>query len=63
MSVKMHLLSSHLDYFPEDSRDFSEDQGERFNQDIRVMEIVWDVNMLTDYCCCLKRVVQDVKHK
>ena len=65
MSIKMHFLSSHLDYFPENCGDVSEEQGERFHQDIRVMEERyqgrWDVNMLADYCWCLKRDVTDVK--
>ena len=38
MSVKMHFLRSHLDYFPENCGDFSEEQGERFHQDISDME-------------------------
>ncbi|KAK3880370.1 hypothetical protein Pcinc_015136 [Petrolisthes cinctipes] len=37
-SVKMHFLRSHLDYFPNNCGDFSEEQGERFHKDIRVME-------------------------
>ena len=67
MSIKMHFLSSHLDYFPENGGDFSEEQGERFHQDIRVMEERyqgrWDVNMLADYCWCLKRDAPDVHHR
>jgi len=67
MSIKMHFLSSHLDYFPENCGDVSEEQGERFHQDIRVMEERyqgrWDVNMLADYCWCLKRDVTDAKHR
>ena len=55
MSVKLHFLSSHLDYFPKNF----EEQGERFHQDIRIMEkrnqVQWDVNFLADYCWCLKR--------
>lgn len=66
MSVKLHFLSSHLDYFPNNCGDFSEEQGERFHQDIRVMEERyqgrWDVNMLADYCWCLKRDSPVVKH-
>ena len=38
MSLKRHFLRSHLDYFPENCGDFSEEQGERFHQDISVME-------------------------
>uniref|UniRef100_UPI00358FD4EB uncharacterized protein n=1 Tax=Myxine glutinosa TaxID=7769 RepID=UPI00358FD4EB len=67
MSIKMHFLSSHLDYFPENCGDVSEEQGERFHQDIRVMEERyqgrWDVNMLADYCWCLKRDVTDATHR
>ena len=66
MSIKMHFLSSHLNYFPENCGDYSEEQGERFHQDIRVMEERyqgrWDVNMLADYCWCLKRDIPDAKH-
>lgn len=38
MSIKMHFLFSHLDHFPENLGDLSEEQGERFHQDIRTME-------------------------
>ena len=38
MSVKMHFLRSHLDYFLENWGDVSEEQGERFHQDISDME-------------------------
>ena len=38
MSIKVHCLHSHLDRFPENLGDFSEEQGERFHQDIKVME-------------------------
>ena len=59
MSIKLHLLRSHLDCFPQNCEDSSEEQGERFHQDIRVMEERcqgrWDVNALADYCWCLKR--------
>ena len=38
MSTKMHFLNSHLDYFPENCGDYSEEQGECFHRDIRIME-------------------------
>ena len=67
MSVKMHFLRSHLDYFPQNCGDLSEVQGERFHQDIRVMEERdqgrWDVNFLADYCWCLKRDVVATQHR
>ena len=38
MSIKVHFLHSHLDRFPENLGDVSVGQGERFHQDIKVME-------------------------
>ena len=38
MSIKVHFLHSHLDRFPENLGDVSDEQGERFHQDIKVME-------------------------
>ena len=38
MSIKVHFLHSHLDYFPANLGDVSEEQGERFHQDIKEME-------------------------
>ena len=62
----MHFLHSHLDYFPENCGDYSEEQGERFHQDISCMEERyqdrWDVNMLFDYCWCLKQDVPAPQH-
>ncbi|GFU57687.1 uncharacterized protein TNCV_3638421 [Trichonephila clavipes] len=58
MSVKVHFLHSHLDYFPENVGAVSEEQGERFHQDIKEMERRyqgrWNVNMMADYCWMLK---------
>lgn len=54
MSIKLHFLFSHLDRFPENLGDLSEEQGERFHQDIRTMEEryqgYWNANMMADYC-------------
>ena len=38
MSIKVSLLHSHLDRFPENFGDVSDKQGERFHQDIKVVE-------------------------
>ena len=38
MSLKIHLLDSHLDFFPENLGSVSDEHGERFHQDISVME-------------------------
>jgi hypothetical protein len=38
MSLKMHIFNSHLDYFPENLEDISEEQGKRLHQNIKEME-------------------------
>ena len=59
MSVKIHFLYSHTNYFPENLGAMSEEQGELFHQDIKTMEGryqgCWNANMMADYCWCLKR--------
>ena len=54
MSIKLNYLHSHLDRFPENLGDYSEEQGERFHQGIRTMEERyqgrWDIHMMADYC-------------
>ena len=59
MSIKVHYLHSHLDKFPENLGDVSEELGERFHQDIKVMEERyqgrWDCIIMADYCWTLKR--------
>ena len=58
MSVKMHFLRSHLDYFPENCKDFREELIKRFHQELRDMEEHyqdrWDIRFLADYYLCLK---------
>ena len=36
MSIKVHYLHSHVDLFPENLSDVSEEQGDRFHQNIKV---------------------------
>ena len=66
MSIKMHFLHSHLDYFLENCGDYCEEQGEKFHQNISCMEERFqgrgDVNILSDYCWCLKRDVPAPQH-
>jgi len=38
MSLKIHFLHSHLDFFPERSGAVSDENGERFHQDISSVE-------------------------
>lgn len=67
MSLKVHFLNSHLDYFPDNLGDVSEEQGERFHQDIKLMEKRyqgrWNSNMMGDYCWSLHREVQQATHR
>jgi hypothetical protein len=59
MSLKVHFLNVHLDYFSENLGAGSEELGERFHQDIKEMETRyqgrWNVNMMGDYCWLLHR--------
>lgn len=67
MSIKVHFLFSHLDRFPDNLGDYSEEQGERFHQDIKAMEERyqgrWDEHMMADYCWNLMRDCPKVSHK
>lgn len=67
MSLKVHFLHSHIDYFPENLGAYSEEQGERFHQDVRDFERryqgKWDVNMLADYCWMLNRETKEGNRK
>ena len=38
LSLKMHFLHSHIDFFPDNLSDVSDERGERFHQDISLME-------------------------
>jgi hypothetical protein len=53
MSVKMHYLHSHLSFFKQNLGDVSEEHGERFHQDILIMEKRyqghWNATMMGDY--------------
>jgi hypothetical protein len=53
MSLKMNFLFSHLDFFPLNCGDVSDEHGERFPRDISVTEHrykgKWSPAMLGDY--------------
>ena len=67
MSIKVHFLHSHLDKFPENLGAVSDEQGERFHQDLMIMEERyqgrWDRNMMADYCWRIKRDCLELVHK
>ena len=64
MSTKVHYLHSHLDFFRENLGAVSEEHGERFHQDIQLMERRyqgrWDAAMMGDYIWGLVR--EDKSH-
>lgn len=67
MSIKVHFLFSHLERFPENLGAVSDEQGERFHQDIKVMEQRyqgrWDSHMMADYCWNIMRDNVSSVHK
>ena len=67
MSLKIHFLESHLDFFPENLGEVSDEHGERFHQDIMAVKKryqgKWTSSMLADYCWTLKRDVPDAKYR
>jgi len=67
MSLKIHFLESHLDFFPVNLGDVGDDHSERFHQDIMAMEKwkqgKWILSMLADYCWTMKRDVPDAKYR
>jgi len=67
MSPKIHFLQSHLDFFPANLSEISDEHGERFHQDIMALEKwyqgKWTSSMLADYCWTLKRYVPDAKYR
>lgn len=59
MSLKMYFIHSHLDSFPENLGDVSDEHGERFHQEVSIMEQRYQVQyspaMIGDFCWLLQR--------
>lgn len=59
MSLKVHMLHAHIDKFKNNMRAYSEEQGERFHQDIKNFEQryqgQYNENMMGDYIWGLLR--------
>ena len=66
MSLKIHFLGSHLDFFPENLGEVSDEHYESFHQDIMAMKKQyqgkWTSSMLADHCWTLKRDVPEAKY-
>ena len=67
MSIKLHFLNNHLDQFPDNLGAVSDEQGERFHQDLKIMEERYlgyrDKSMMADYCWSIKRNCPDEVYK
>jgi len=63
----MHFLFSHLDFFPLNCGAVSNKHGERFHEDILVVEHrykeKWSAAMLGDYCWMMKSNAPETKYK
>ena len=66
MSVKMLYLFSHMSRFPENLVSMSDEQWERFHQDLKEMDTRyqgrWDAVMMADFCRKLKRDLPATEH-
>ena len=67
MSIKVCFLFSYLDKFPDNLGGVSDEQGERFHQDLMAVEERylgrWDCYMLADYCWSIKRDCPAILYK
>ncbi|KAL4721288.1 hypothetical protein ACJJTC_014295 [Scirpophaga incertulas] len=67
MSLKIHFLHSHLDFFKENLGAVSDEHGERFHQEIASIEKryqgKWTTAMLADYCWFLVRETPTSSYK
>ena len=67
MSLKIHFLESHLEFFPENLGEVSDEHGERFHQGIVTMEKwyqgKWTSCTFADYCWMIKMDVPDAKYR
>lgn len=67
VSLKIHFLDSHLDFFPDNCGDCSDEHGERFHKDIATIEQRFkgkdSSHMLGEYCWSICRETETQHHK
>jgi hypothetical protein len=67
MSLKIHFLHSHWDFFRENLGSTSDEQGERFHHDLNFFgdqhKGFWDESMLGDYCWSVIRETDAENYK
>ena len=66
MSLKIPFLHSHLNFFPPNLGEMSDEYGERFHQDITKMEsnyqCKWNPGMMGDFCWMLLPEIPEAKY-
>ncbi|GBN82572.1 hypothetical protein AVEN_182818-1, partial [Araneus ventricosus] len=66
MSLKIHFLHSHLEFYPENLGSVSDEHGEQFHQAISNMgaryQGKWNPKMLADYFWTFKMDIPQAKH-
>jgi hypothetical protein len=67
MSLKIHMLHSHLEFSPNNCAMVSDEHSEHFQLEIATMEKwyqgKWSTSMLADYCWMLTRNAPEQLHK
>ena len=68
MSLKIHFLHDHLDEFPPNCGNYSDEQGEKFHQEIKTLETRYKsknmCHLLGKYCWYICRTDEpEVKKK
>ena len=67
MSLKLHFLHSHLDIFPDNNCDVSDEHGEQFHKTISSMDRRYSSQctpvMLADYCWTLMQEDHQTEHR
>lgn len=58
MSLKIHMLHNHIDFFPDNLGEVSDEHGEKFHQEMFNMETRYKgkslISMLAEYCWSVK---------
>ena len=66
MSLNIHFLHSHLNFFPPNLGAMSDEHGERFHQEITKMESnyqdKWNPGMMGDFCWMLLHDIPEAKY-
>lgn len=67
MITKMHFLHIRLNKFLDNLGNTSEEGGDMFHQDIKIMEqrhrYTWDKHMMTDFCWSFQRETSNVHNR